>query len=172
MKMSNWMRLTTLLGTVAATGVLLASGGESEHERRLPQLSNAAWQTECSACHLAFHPGLLPARSWREMMAGLDKHFGENASLDAATAEEITRFLVAHSADSGETRRTRRIAQSMVGAQAPLRITRTPYFLHQHDEISAAVWKRKSIGTPANCGACHPDAAQGDFAEHAVRIPR
>ena len=29
-----------------------------------------------------------------------------------------------------------------------------------------------AVGSPANCGACHPQAAQGQFDEHDVRIPR
>ena len=47
----------------------------------------AMWKAECSSCHMAYHPGLLPERSWRKMMAELDKHFGQNASLDAPAAK-------------------------------------------------------------------------------------
>ena len=45
-------------------------------------------------------PGLLPARSWQKMMQGLDKHFGQNAELDAPTAADIGQFLQATAADS------------------------------------------------------------------------
>ena len=48
--------------------------------------ANEKWKTECGSCHLAYPPELLPASSWRRIMAGLDRHFGADASLDAASA--------------------------------------------------------------------------------------
>jgi len=64
--------------------------------------------------------------------------------------------------------------QGMAGAgfDAPLRITETRWFMKEHDEISAAVWKRESVGSPANCAACHKGAETGRFDEHGVRIPK
>lgn len=56
-------------------------------------------------------------------MGGLDRHFGENASLDSARVREITDFLVANSADHSTARRSQRINQSIPAGQAPLRIT-------------------------------------------------
>jgi hypothetical protein len=38
--------------------------------------------------------------------------------------------------------------------------------------VSAATFKRASIKSPANCMACHRDAAQGDFEDHNVSIPK
>ena len=57
---------------------------------------------------MAYPPGLLPERSWRKMMAELDKHFGQNASLDAAATKAILDYLVENSAE--------RSTQSAVGA--------------------------------------------------------
>src|SRR4051812_22331997 len=65
------------------------------------RIARAAWKKECGACHMAFQPELLPARSWTALMAGLDNHFGENASLDAATSQAILAYLQAHAADVG-----------------------------------------------------------------------
>lgn len=138
----------------------------------LPAVHNAQWQQECSACHTLYHPGLLPERSWRKLMAGLDKHFGENASLDPAARKAIGEFLAANAGDRSDARRARKIERSIGAAETPLRISETPYMLAKHDEIRSAVWTRKSVGSRANCGACHPDAERGDFEEHAVRIPR
>lgn len=174
MKIRNLLSLAVLIGAVTATGLLLAD--DDEHKtgsaRALPPVANAQWQAECASCHMAYHPGLLPARSWRQIMANLDKHFGENASLDKATAEEITRFLVQHSADNSPVRRSQKIAASIPAGKTPVRITETPWFRAQHDEISPAVWKRQKIGSPANCVACHQGAERGDFSEERVRIPR
>ena len=52
-----------------------------------------AYADECGACHDPFHPSLLPAASWAALMAGLQDHFGEDASLDPARAEEIAAWL-------------------------------------------------------------------------------
>ena len=105
-------------------------------------------------------------------MAGLDKHFGENASLDAATRDEINRFLALNSADKLDNRLAKRINQSIPANAAPLRISETRYFTAKHDEVSASTFKRKSIGSAANCVACHKAAEKGDFSESQIKIPR
>ncbi len=167
------LQLAVLIGTVSATGWLLA--GEHEGESRskaLAPVSNPKWQAECSACHTLYHPGLLPERSWRRVMGSLDKHFGENASLDPVTQKEITAFLAANAADHADSRRSAKIAQSIPAGAAPLRITETAWFVRKHDEIRPDIWKRPKVGSAANCAACHSGAEKGDFAEANVRIPR
>lgn len=173
MKRPRIFQLTVLAGTVLTTGVLLADGDEEYETRKmLPPVSSARWQAECGTCHMAYPPGLLPERSWRRLMAGLDEHFGENASLDPQPAQEITEFLVANSADRSENRRSRSIAQSVPRNAAPLRITETRFFRKEHREINLQVWKRKAVGSPANCPACHKSADRGDFSERNVAVPR
>ena len=125
--------------------------------------TNATFQTECSACHMAYPPSMLPAASWKEMMGTLDKHFDTDASLDAATVAEILPFL---EENAGRSRK----ADS---AEKPvLRITETGWFKHEHDEISPATWKRESIKSASNCMACHTSADKGNFDEDNVRIPK
>ncbi|WP_298607072.1 diheme cytochrome c [uncultured Thiothrix sp.] len=124
--------------------------------------TNATWKAECSACHMAYPPGLLPASSWQAMMGGLDKHFGTDASLDEAAVKEILPFLEANAAP--EPRKS--------SAEPTLRITETAWFKHEHDEISALTWKNPKIKSAANCAACHTQAEQGNFDEDTVRIPR
>lgn len=105
-------------------------------------------------------------------MTGLDSHFGENATLDAPTRDEIARFLASNSADKSDNRRSSRINQSIPANATPVRISETRYFLSKHDEISPTTFKRKSIGSAANCIACHKGAEKGDFSESLVKIPR
>ena len=62
---------------------------------RLPP--NPAYKAECGSCHVPYPPKLLPAQSWRALMARLDRHFGSDASLDARTSEEISRYLATES---------------------------------------------------------------------------
>lgn len=124
--------------------------------------TNNTWQAECASCHVAYPPKLLPATAWRRMMAGLDQHFGTDASVDARTAAEIGAFLESN-AGQGKKRGI---------DSGTLRISETPWFRRKHDEVAASTWKNPKVRTAANCSACHAGAERGDFDEHAVRIPR
>jgi len=170
------------IGVLAAVGSFsllaftLPSGGEARGDSggddRMPRLTHTAWQQECASCHLAYSPALLPKASWQRVMGGLDRHFGENASLDPVTQADILRFLEANAADSGTSRMGDKVMQRMDTNAAPLRITETRWFVKKHDEVPRATWTRKSVGSAANCAACHRQAEQGMFNEHDVRIPK
>ncbi|MBZ8141867.1 cytochrome C [Rubrivivax gelatinosus] len=143
--------------------------GDDDHERHERGERRAAapllpaYEQECGgSCHVAYPPGMLPAESWKRVMNGLDRHYGSDASLDAAAQKQIAAWL---DTQAGSGRRAR-------SAPPEDRITRSAWFEREHDEIRAAVWQRKSVASPANCGACHPRAAQGDFEEHDVKIPK
>jgi hypothetical protein len=124
-----------------------------------------AYQQECAACHLAFPPGLLPAPSWQRLMAGLPRHFGVDASLDAAAQKTLAAWL---QANAGSHRKLRRET-----APPPEdRITRAAWFLREHREVPAEAWPRPAIKSAAHCAACHPKADLGDFNERDVHIPR
>ncbi len=169
------------IGVVATVGVIstlafsLPSGdarGDDDGGNVLPRTTNKAWQQECASCHIAYSPAFLPKASWQRLMSGLDQHFGENASLDPATQADILRFLEANAADSGNSRTGSRVMRSMGAREAPLRITETRWFVRKHDEVSRATWARKSVGSAANCAACHRQAEKGVFDEDTVRIPK
>lgn len=152
------------------SGSLYASEGEVA--QILPAAENAKWQAACVGCHMRYHPALLPERSWRKIMSGLDHHFGKSVKLDAATQQEITEFLATHAAEHSKSSRAQRIAKATQAGQIPLRIEETAYFNLHHNEISAEVWQRKSVGNKANCKACHPGAEKDNFDEKAISIPR
>jgi hypothetical protein len=136
-------------------------GGEDRGKPVQPAQLNAKWQKECGSCHLAYSPGLLPAESWRKVMAGLDKHFGSDASLTAPENKEITDFLVINASNR------------WTAATAPLRISESQWFKTKHSakEVPVDAWKRASVKSPANCQACHPAADKGDFNEKSIKIP-
>lgn len=123
--------------------------------------TDPVWQEECGSCHIAYPPALLPAESWRALMAQLDRHFGVDASVDAPTAQALTAFL---QANAGGGRRS--------GGAMPLRITQTRWFVHEHNEMPARTWKSPAVKSAANCEACHTHAAQGDFSERNLKVPR
>ncbi len=153
------------IGAQADDGFFSREGkynGEDRGKPAMPAQINASWKQECSACHMAFPPGLLPAASWTKLMTGLDKHFGADASLSPAQASEISAFL------------TKNASNRWTAKTAPLRITEAAWFKAKHNdrEVGANVWKRPAIKGPWNCSACHAGADSGDFNEHGVRIPK
>lgn len=151
--------------------VLLLTGGlmsyahaedDDDDEDRMPAVKSVLWQTECGSCHVAFPPRLLPAASWRAMMAGLDKHFGSDASLDEKSAREIGAFL---EKNAGRNRHA-------TSGEPILRITETRWFQREHDEVSDRTWKNPKVKSAANCAACHMEAESGNYSEHGIRIPK
>lgn len=123
--------------------------GEAMAEGRFAVPQNDRWKAECGSCHVAYPPRLLPAQSWRRLIAGLDRHFGTDASVEPAVAAEIASFLEQHAG--------RRPSDS-------LRITETGWFQREHRKVSAK--------DPASCESCHTTAAEGDFRERNIRLPR
>ena len=137
-----------------------------------PQLAdNTQWRDECGSCHLAFHPSLLPSRSWVRLMAGQQTHFGADLGFDAPTSAALLAFMTANSADLQRTEPAFKISQSLQPEAAPLRITETPYWVRKHREITDAQWKQPLIKSQANCAACHLDAEAGTFEDGAMRLP-
>ena len=127
----------------------------------IPSDAPQAYETECASCHMAFPPGLLSQRNWQNIMTGLGKHFGTDASLDVKTQTELTNWLVKNAA-----------SKYKYSALAPdNRISKSAWFIKEHDEVKAEVWKRAGVKSAANCMACHKDAASGGFSEKNVQVP-
>ena len=127
----------------------------------MPADAPASYEAECASCHMAYPPGLLSEQSWKNVMSSLSKHFGTDASMDAKTQAEITSWLIKNAATRQKYSET-----------APEnRITKTTWFIRKHEEVRPDVWKRAGVKSPANCGACHIDAANGIFSEKNIKIP-
>lgn len=131
-------------------------------ERLMPTQVPTVYKQECAACHMAYPPGMLPAPSWRRIMTGLDRHYGTDASLAPAQVQQVSAWLLAN---AGSYKRVREEPPED-------RITRSAWFARKHRELDAAVWKRVSIKSAAQCSTCHTQAEQGHFDEHQVHIPR
>jgi hypothetical protein len=135
-------------------------------------VTNARYRAECGGCHFAYQPGLLPAAAWAQVMGTLDAHFGDDATLDAAVADELLAYLRANAADRNDRVRSRAFAARPIQGDGPPRITQTAYFQRKHDEVPARFVKgNPQVGSFSNCQSCHPDAEQGDFNEDQVAIP-
>lgn len=159
------------LAAIAALAAFAISWASSRPAPFIPSGAVLAeWKTECGACHTPHHPSLLPAAAWTAVMAGLGDHFGEDASLDEATAAKISQWLAANSAERFDTRPANSFRQA--DAADPLRITATARWKRIHGEVPAETFKQKGIGSTVNCGACHGDAESGLFAPQKILIPK
>jgi mono/diheme cytochrome c family protein len=142
----------------AATAVLVMLADDAMAETSRFAVGDATYQSECGSCHVAYPPALLGAGTWREIMRGLDKHFGTDAGLGDSAHAQIKAHL---EAGAGPSRR-----------EVPtLRISDASWFRKEHREIAAATWKSAAVKSPANCGACHRQADRGDYGERSLRVP-
>lgn len=154
--------VNALVAAVAVTGTLTGATSAWADGRLMPSQVLPIYKQECAACHMAYPPGMLPAASWQRIMSGLERHYGTDASLEPAQVKQISVWL---KSNAGTYKR--------VNEEPPEdRITRSAWFARKHREVEAAVWKRGSIKSAAQCAACHTQAEQGNFDEHQVRIPR
>ena len=144
-----------------AASLLLASSPTFAAKMTMPADAPASYEAECASCHMAYPPALLSEQSWKNVMSSLSKHFGTDASVDAKTQAELTNWLIKNAATRQKYSET-----------APEnRITKNSWFIRKHDEVRPDVWKRAGIKSPANCSACHIDAANGIFSEKNIKIP-
>lgn len=147
----------------AAAGLALATSHAAwaDGGRQMPADVPAVYTQECASCHVAYPPGLLPARSWQRLMGGLDQHYGSDASLDATPLQQINRWL---QANAGTYKRV---------SEAPPqdRITRSAWFERKHRKIDPAVWQLASVKSAAQCAACHAGADQGQFDDDKLKFP-
>lgn len=143
------------------TGLAMSMSGRADEDRAVHIPALPKYQQECASCHVAYPPGLLPAKSWRRLMRGLPNHFGTDASLDPAAVQQLSMWLERHA------------ATGIRGQTAPPedRITRSAWFGREHREISASTWQLPKVKGTSNCATCHVHANQGVFDEHDIRIP-
>jgi len=129
--------------------------------------SDPTWTSECSDCHLAYHPSLLPARSWQALFAHQADHFGEDLSLSEDVVAKLQSFAAAHSAEHRESAAAWHIDTGTPAGAAPLRITETQYWRSRHLRLKAEELARVHA---FDCSGCHLDAADGTFQPGAIRI--
>ncbi|MDD5433788.1 MAG: diheme cytochrome c [Nitrospira sp.] len=158
-----------LAGTISGSKVFAEERGERMMKYSVPE--SPIYKQECSSCHFLYLPGLLPARSWKDLIKNSDKHFGENLALGDKDRGEILSYLMRFSAERTNTEWSKRILKN-IGSGTPARITEVPYIKLRHRNIRPELFKRPSVGSFSNCSACHPGAANGDFEEDRVKIPK
>lgn len=133
-------------------------------------VQNENYLTECGDCHQAYHPSLLPKSSWQGIMSNLENHFGEDASLDQSANIDISRFLQQYASEAWETEAAVRLRQ--ISTTNPLQISRSPYWVKKHEDITENIFKQNNIISKSNCSACHSDTANGAFLDQNIQIPK
>lgn len=150
----------------AAVLMLAATGA---HAETFPVITNPTVLKECGDCHMAFPPETLPKATWEKIIGNLDSHFGEDATLDAATAAEVLAFHVANASDVSTTRAATRWRTTA----AVTRIIDAPRFIKKHGTCADAVWTHEKVQSKANCIACHATMQKDGSTDANIRfLPR
>lgn len=135
-------------------------------------VTNNLYIAECTSCHFGYQAGLLPSSSWKKLMGGLEDHFGTDASLEPDDSKNILNYLTNNSAEKFTNyKRSRKINDSIPSYSTPIAITKTPYIIKKHDDISNKLIKQKEVSSLANCKACHTTANTGSYSERDIDIP-
>ncbi|MBF0615005.1 MAG: hypothetical protein G8237_12500 [Magnetococcales bacterium] len=162
----------TCLGGGLTLGWSATTDLNKKRSSEVAVLQNALYDQECGSCHFAYQPGWLPARSWDKIMTGLKDHFGENATLAAEPQRQLTDWLRVHAADHAQGGKIQKMVRSIPAQATPIRITEIPYFQKEHRKLPLRTWKENpQVRSLSHCATCHPQAKEGSFDEHAVRIP-
>ncbi|MEQ1568747.1 MAG: hypothetical protein ABMA64_24120 [Myxococcota bacterium] len=150
---------------VAAVGIGAVATARTSVGPTLVQ--DERWVEACGECHLAFHPAVLPAASWDEMLAAED-HFGEFLGLDPETQAALSAYARANAAELGQSELgVRLVAEGFTGD----RVTDSATWRAAHRELDPSVFEREEVGGQVRCAACHPDAEQGTFDGRAADVP-
>ena len=146
---------------VRALGAVLTIATASAQAAAPTPATASTYQEECGSCHTAYPARFLKPADWTTVLGTLERHYGADATIDAAAMGAVARHLGVGAAPA-----------DVHSTSALPRITRSGWFLHEHDEISAATFKSPAVGSAANCSACHTGADRGDFDEHSIRMPQ
>jgi hypothetical protein len=134
--------------TLITLAALLALPARA-HQPDIPADLPPEYIGECGSCHVAYPPALLSESDWRDIMRGLDKHYGDNASLGEETRKLIEEFLARNAEPHWKAH---------FPSGDPPRLTSTIWYRVHHHELPDNIWQDKRVGSASNCAACHPKA--------------
>jgi len=132
---------------------------------------NEEWHDNCSSCHVAYHPSLLPLHSWQQLFDEEMHHFGEGLYLDIETMVVLRDYASKNSAEYSKREVSWRTLKSLGHDEHPVRISETPYWKEVHKNISKETWEQPPVYGKADCGACHMDAETGGFMNGGMHLP-
>ena len=155
------IRWTVALAVLAAATPAL---GVQFARRDVGPNTSATYVKECGACHFPYQAAWLPERSWRQLMATLSQHFGENATLKPADHQAILDYLVANSAEHAKNLRSHEMLEVIKPDETPTKITQVLYLGGIHGGFLDSRFRGKpKVNTLATCSTCHQKADRGWF---------
>jgi hypothetical protein len=110
---------------------------------------------ECAACHVLYPPQYLPQRSWAALLARLDDHFGEIATVSADKLASISAYLPTNAADAPSTKGGQRFLRGVRPDETPLRITDLPWWQELHVWVNFDGIAATKVKSASNCAGCH-----------------
>ena len=154
-------------------GSQIVDDDNGDHDRSdyLKPVTNQTYKETCAECHFAYQPELLPSGSWLKILNQLDDHFGEEIEADPDTIKTILNYLKTNGAENSSAKLSVKIMKSL-RYQVPMGITDIPYIRRKHHKLNPAIFENESIGSLANCSACHTTAEKGIYADDDVKIPK
>lgn len=175
-------RLIPLLAYLTLTFANGAQADESwvsrmfsfERNKEVKAVSLKAYNDECSSCHYAYPPGLLPEASWRKLLApeALAKHFGENIEMKETVRVELLDYAIRNSAEKSSAKRSQKIMASIGSLPAPEKITDVAYIRRKHQDIPDKLIKgNPKVVALSQCDTCHTQAKSGNLDDDTVLIP-
>ncbi|NVK19651.1 MAG: cytochrome b/b6 domain-containing protein [Methylocystaceae bacterium] len=165
---SIWHSLAGML-ILIGVGAAFSYWITTKQQPPMAMSSNETYQQECGDCHPAYHPSLRSQNDWQQIMNNLSDHYGEDASLDATTYQEITAFLNSQNANTFDTEVAHKVGRHDTPNQ---RMTQTRYWQKKHDELTETDYSHPDIGSKVNCNACHKDADSGRFDDDQIKLPK
>jgi hypothetical protein len=123
---------------------LVAPAADGHDDLWQSREDNAAWRSECGACHMAFPPPMLAGEDWSLIMSRLDRHYGADASLEEPARVQITAYL---------ERNGSRAMFVDSGDELP-RITASEWFEKKH-QGAVRLWRKGRLKSLADCQNCH-----------------
>jgi Dihaem cytochrome c len=164
--------ILALSGTAAAADDRFAKDAPNSLNGFLV-VTDARYLKECGACHIAYSPGLLPARSWRFVLGNLDKHFGESLKLSPDASSAILQYLTENAMETSPYAGSKTLLEKLSDGTTPHRIMLIPFVAYRHAVVREAIAKNGKVQVKrlANCSDCHTKAAAGSFALAEMFIP-
>jgi len=174
--------LQKLLGTVGLAASILAflyvlgvPGNPLVASTNLPvdyKAEHPEFYDECIACHTLYPPFLLPKKSWEVMMADLENHFGDDASLDEDVRLSVLEYLNDNAAETSTKESAFKAMDSMNDSKKTLiAYTETPYWKKRHKSLDETMFKNPKVKKKANCKACHVNIEKGIIEDELIRLP-
>lgn len=127
------------------------------------------YANECSDCHFLYHPSLNSETNWTALMASLDDHYGEDASISSTSFDLINQFFNENNAIFFDTQAAVEIGLT---ASDNDRMTNRPFWKDVHANLNDNLFNSAPVYSSANCDACHLDADTGLFQDQNIQLPK